>query len=192
MSITGVVLAGGQGKRMGGADKGLVEFNDQPMIQHVLQRLAPQVNEILINANREINRYQQLGYRVIADEIGDFAGPLAGLHAGMLHAQHPYILTAPCDSPLLPSSLAKRLINALIERDADIAVAKTGKQAHPVFCLCRRSLLPNLEQFLERGERKMADWIAQLDSTDVSFTDQAQAFANINTPEELHGLEQAS
>ncbi|GAB7564694.1 molybdenum cofactor guanylyltransferase [Methylobacillus methanolivorans] len=192
MSITGIVLAGGQGKRMGGADKGLVEFNDQPMIKHVLQRLAPQVNEILINANREIDRYQQLGYRVIADEIGDFAGPLAGLHAGMLHAQHPYILTTPCDSPLLPSSLAKRLMNALIERDADIAVAKTGKQAHPVFCLCRRSLLPNLEQFLQRGERKMADWIAQLDSTDVSFTDQAQAFANINTPEELHGLEQAS
>ncbi len=192
MSITGIVLAGGQGKRMGGADKGLVEFNDQPMIKHVLQRLAPQVNEILINANREIDRYQQLGYRVIADEIGDFAGPLAGLHAGMLHAQHPYILTAPCDSPLLPSSLAKRLMNALIERDADIAVAKTGKQAHPVFCLCRRSLLPNLEQFLQQGERKMADWIAQLDSTDVSFTDQAQAFANINTPEELHGLEQAS
>lgn len=192
MSITGIVLAGGQGKRMGGADKGLVEFNDQPMIKHVLQRLAPQVNEILINANREIDRYQQLGYRVITDEIGGFAGPLAGLHAGMLHAQHPYILTAPCDSPLLPSSLAKRLMNALIERDADIAVAKTGKQAHPVFCLCRRSLLPNLEQFLQQGERKMADWIAQLDSTEVSFTDQAQAFANINTREELHGLEQAS
>ncbi|MFJ5447026.1 molybdenum cofactor guanylyltransferase MobA [Methylobacillus methanolivorans] len=192
MSITGIVLAGGQGKRMGGADKGLVEFNDQPMIKHVLQRLAPQVNEILINANREIDRYQQLGYRVITDEIGGFAGPLAGLHAGMLHAQHPYILTAPCDSPLLPSSLAKRLMNALIERDADIAVAKTGKQAHPVFCLCRRSLLPNLEQFLQQGERKMADWIAQLDSTEVSFTDQAQAFTNINTREELQGLEQAS
>lgn len=192
MSITGIVLAGGQGKRMGGADKGLVEFNDQPMIKHVLQRLAPQVNEILINANREVDRYQQLGYRVITDEIGGFAGPLAGLHAGMLHAQHPYILTAPCDSPLLPSSLAKRLMNALIERDADIAVAKTGKQAHPVFCLCRRSLLPKLEQFLQQGERKMADWIAQLDSTEVSFTDQAHAFANINTREELHGLEQAS
>lgn len=177
---------------MGGADKGLVTFNDQPMVMHVLQRLAPQVDEILINANREIDRYQQLGYRVIADEITGFAGPLAGLHAGMRHAQHPYILTAPCDSPLLPASLSKRLMNALIERDADIAVAKTGKQAHPVFCLCRRALLPSLEQFLAQGERKMADWIAQLDSVEVSFTDQAHAFTNINTPEELRGLEQVA
>ncbi|MCB5190496.1 molybdenum cofactor guanylyltransferase [Methylobacillus arboreus] len=185
MSITGIVLAGGKGKRMGGTDKGLVEFNGQPMVAHVLQRLAPQVDEVLINANREIERYAQFGYRVIEDEISGFAGPLAGLHIGMQQAQHPYILTVPCDSPLLPTSLAKRLMNALIERDADIAVAKTGKQAHPVFCLCRRSLLPSLEQFLDQGERKMADWIAKLDSAEVSFTDQAHAFTNINTPEEL-------
>ncbi|MDR5172316.1 molybdenum cofactor guanylyltransferase [Methylobacillus flagellatus] len=192
MSITGIVLAGGKGKRMGGADKGLVEFNGQPMVAHVLRRLAPQVDEVLVNANREIERYNQLGYRVIEDEISGFAGPLAGLHAGMQHAQHPYILTVPCDSPLLPPSLAKRLMNALIERDADIAVAKTGKQAHPVFSLCRRALLPSLGRFLERGERKMADWIAELDSIEVSFTDQALAFTNLNTPEELRGLEQAA
>ncbi|MPS49815.1 molybdenum cofactor guanylyltransferase MobA [Methylobacillus sp.] len=192
MSITGIVLAGGKGTRMGGANKGLLEFHGRPMVAHVLHRLAPQVDELLINANREIERYRQMGYPVIQDEISGFAGPLAGLHAGMQHAQHPYILTVPCDSPLLPSNLAKRLINALIERDADIAIAKTGTQAHPVFSLCRKALLPKLELFLERGERKMTEWIAELDSIEVSFTDQAPAFTNINTPEELRILEQAA
>lgn len=177
---------------MGGANKGLLEFHGRPMVAHVLHRLAPQVDELLINANREIERYRQMGYPVIQDEISGFAGPLAGLHAGMQHAQHPYILTVPCDSPLLPSNLAKRLINALIERDADIAIAKTGTQAHPVFSLCRKALLPKLELFLERGERKMTEWIAELDSIEVSFTDQAPAFTNINTPEELRILEQAA
>ncbi|ABE50562.1 molybdenum cofactor guanylyltransferase MobA [Methylobacillus flagellatus] len=192
MSITGIVLAGGKGTRMGGANKGLLEFHGRPMVAHVLHRLAPQVDELMINANREIERYRQMGYPVIQDEISGFAGPLAGLHAGMQHAQHPYILTVPCDSPLLPSNLAKRLINALIERDADIAIAKTGTQAHPVFSLCRKALLPKLELFLERGERKMTEWIAELDSIEVSFTDQAPAFTNINTPEELRILEQAA
>lgn len=189
MSITGIVLAGGQGKRMGGINKGLVEFNGQPMVAHVLQRLAPQVDELFVNANRETERYAQFGHPIVQDQISGFAGPLAGLHAGMQQARHPYILTAPCDSPLLPLTLVKRLLNALIERDADIAIAKTGTQAHPVFCLCRRSLLPSLEQFLQQGNRKMADWVAQLDTAEVSFTDQALAFTNINTHEELHELE---
>lgn len=192
MSITGIVLAGGKGKRMGGVDKGLVEFNRQPMVAHVLRRLEPQVDEILINANRELQRYNQFGYRVIEDEFSGFAGPLAGLHAGMQHAQSSYILTTPVDSPLLPSILTKRLLNALIMHDADIAVAHTGKQAHPVFSLCRRTLLPVLEQFLNEGGRKMADWIAQLDHVAVSFSDQPCAFININTLEELSELEQAA
>ena len=192
MSITGIVLAGGKGRRMGGADKGLVEFNQQPMVAHVLRRLEPQVDEILINANRELQRYNQFGYRVIEDEISGFAGPLAGLHAGMQHARSPYILTVPVDSPFLPSTLAKRLLNGLIMHDADIVVAQTGTQAHPVFSLCRRTLLPQLEQFLNEGGRKMADWIAQLDHVAVSFSDQPCAFTNINTLEELSELEQAA
>src|SRR5437867_2167972 len=158
MSITGIVLAGGRGSRMGGVDKGLVDFLGKPLVAHVIQRLNPQVDEILINANREIERYAAFGYPVIQDDIEGFAGPLAGLHKGMSIAKHPYVLTVPCDSPLLPMNLVGRLMNGLIERDADLAVAKTGMQAHPVFCLCRKTLLPNLESFLQNGGRKIDAW----------------------------------
>ena len=192
MSITGVILSGGKSRRMAGTDKGLMDFLGKPMIAHVLQRLAPQVDEILISANREPDRYAVFGHRVIQDDIADFAGPLAGLHKGMRVAAHPYVLTVPCDSPLLPMNLVQRLMRRMIERDADVAVAKTGRQAHPVFCLCRQSLLPDLEQFLLSGERKFEAWYKRLDVAEVAFNDQLQAFANINTPDELFGLERAA
>lgn len=192
MSISGVILAGGMGRRMGGADKGLIEFLGRPMIEHVAERLKPQVGEILINANRELQHYASLGYPVIEDEIGGFAGPLAGLHKAMQVAAHPYVLTVPCDSPLLPHNLVERLMNGLIERDADLAVAKTGMQAHPVFCLCRKALLPNLEAFLKDGGRKIDAWYSTLEVAEVQFSDNAKAFANVNTPEELVWLEQAA
>lgn len=192
MSITGVILAGGQSRRMGGVDKGLLDFLGKPMVGHVIQRLAPQVDEILINANREVERYQAFGYPVIEDDIGEFAGPLAGLHKGMRMAKHPYVLMVPCDSPLLPLNLVKRLMHGLIERDADLAVAKTGAQAHPVFCLCRKALLPGLENFLANGGRKIDAWYSNLEVAEISFNNNAQAFANINTPEELLGLEKAA
>jgi molybdopterin-guanine dinucleotide biosynthesis protein A len=192
MSISGVILAGGMGRRMGGADKGLIEFLGRPMIEHVAERLRPQVGEILINANRELAHYASLGYPVIEDEIGGFAGPLAGLHKAMLVAAHPYVLTVPCDSPLLPHNLAERLMNGLMERDADLAVAKTGVQSHPVFCLCRTALLPNLEAFLKDGGRKIDAWYSTLEVAEVQFSDNAKAFANVNTPEELVWLEQAA
>lgn len=192
MSITGVILAGGMGRRMGGVDKGLIEFLGRPMIEHVAERLKPQVGEILINANRELQHYANLGYPVIEDEIGGFAGPLAGLHKAMQVATHPYVLTVPCDSPLLPHNLVARLMNGLIERDADLAVAKTGMQAHPVFCLCRKALLPNLEAFLKDGGRKIDLWYSMLEVAEVQFSDNVKAFANVNTPEELVWLEQAA
>lgn len=192
MSISGVILAGGMGRRMGGADKGLIEFLGRPMIEHVAERLKPQVGEILINANRELQHYANLGYPVIEDEIGGFAGPLAGLHRAMQVAAHPYVLTVPCDSPLLPHNLAERLMNGLMERDADLAVAKTGSQAHPVFCLCRTALLPNLEAFLKDGGRKIDTWYSTLEVAEVQFSDNVKAFANVNTPEELVWLEQAA
>jgi len=169
MSISGIVLAGGRGSRMGGVDKGWVDFLGKPMIGHVIQRLKPQVDEILINANRELERYSALGYPVVTDEIEDFAGPLAGLHKGMSMARHPYVITVPCDSPLLPLNLVGRLMNGLIERDADLAVAKTGQQAHPVFCLCRRTLLPHLDRFLKDGGRKIDAWYSTLEVIEVSF-----------------------
>lgn len=192
MSITGIILAGGKSRRMGGVDKGLMDFLGKPMVAHVLQRLAPQVDEVLINANREAERYAALGPPVVQDDIAGFAGPLAGLHKGMRVAAHPYVLTVPCDSPLLPMNLVQRLMQGLIERDADLAVAKTGAQAHPVFCLCRKTLLPDLEQFLNDGGRKIDAWYGRLNVAEVAFDDNPQAFANINTPGELLGLEQVA
>ncbi|MDP2246502.1 MAG: molybdenum cofactor guanylyltransferase MobA [Nitrosomonadales bacterium] len=189
MSITGVILAGGLARRMGGIDKGLIQFAGKPMVAHVLDRLRPQVDEILINANREIERYKSFGYEVISDEIEGFAGPLAGLHRGMCAATHPLVMTVPCDSPFLPADLASRLKESLIGNDADIAVAKTGDQAHPVFCLCRKSLKPHLESFLQSGGRKIDTWYGSLKVSEVAFDDKPEAFANINTIEELKSLE---
>jgi molybdopterin-guanine dinucleotide biosynthesis protein A len=192
MSITGVILAGGQGRRMGGADKGLVEFLGKPLVSHVIQRLSPQVDEILVSANREIEAYAALGHPVISDAIEGFAGPLAGLHMGMTKAKHPYVLTVPCDTPLLPMSLVDRLVRGLTNCDADVAVAKTGMQTHPVFCLCRKTLLPHLEEYLQSGGRKFDDWYSNLDVAEILFNDAPQAFININTREELLCLEQAA
>ena len=182
--ITGILLAGGQGRRMGGVDKGLQLLRGKPMAQHVIERFAPQVDELLINANQNIEQYQGLGYRVIPDAIGGFVGPLAGLHRGLSEAAHPPVVTAPCDSPFLPLDLVAKLHAALEQQNAELAVARTGDQPHPVFCLCRKSVLPSLTAFLEGGGRKIDWWYAQLKVADVDFVDEA-AFRNINTREEL-------
>lgn len=183
--ITGVVLAGGQGRRMGGVDKGLQELQGRPMSAWVVERLAPQVDELLINANRNAERYAEFGYRVVADKIPDFAGPLAGLHAALSAASHPWVATAPCDSPFLPSDLVSRLAAAMRTADADLAVARTFDQPHPVFCLCKRDVLPHLTAYLQSGERKFDRWYATLKTVEVPFDDAASAFENINTREEL-------
>ena len=181
--ITGIVLAGGQGRRMGGVDKGLQPLRGKPMAQWALERLAPQVDEMLINCNQNLEAYARFGYRLVPDEIGGFAGPLAGLHAGLKAAAHPLVATVPCDSPFLPEDLVSRLENSLGAHD--LAVAKTGAQAHPVFSLVRKSVLKNLEAFLAGGGRKIDAWYASLATVEVSFDDEADAFRNINTLEEL-------
>ena len=183
--ITGIVLAGGQGRRMGGVDKGLQPLHGKAMVAHVIARLAPQVSEILINANQNIEAYGRLGYRVVPDAIGGFAGPLAGLHAGLGAASHPLALTVPCDSPFLPLDLLARLNGAL--GDKDLAVARTGDQPHPVFSLVRVSVLDHLAKFLAAGGRKIDAWYATLEVVEVRFDDEADAFRNINTREELNG-----
>lgn len=188
--ITGVVLAGGQGRRMGGVDKGLQPLNGQPMVEHIIARLRPQVGHLVINANRNLQAYAAFGYPVLADAVPDFAGPLAGLHAALSAAQTPWVVTVPCDSPFLPVDLVFRLFSALTAASAEIAVARTGEQVHPVFCLCRRELLPHLDDYLARGERKFCRWYADLQAVEVAFDDQAQAFENINTREELSRFEQ--
>ena len=191
-NITGLILAGGKARRMGGIDKGLVQLKGEPMIMHVIKRLSPQVSEILINANREIETYQGFGFTIIADEISDFAGPLAGLHAGMKSAKTEFILSVPCDSPLLPEDLSARLIKAIEAQNVDIAVAKTGEQHHPVFCLCRTNLAQDLEAYLNADGRKVDEWQKKHAYIEVRFDDNPLAFANVNTHEELNKLEDES
>jgi molybdenum cofactor guanylyltransferase len=183
--ITGVVLAGGQGRRMGTVDKGLVELEGRPLVAHVLARLAPQVGSLLINANQNPDRYATFGYRVVPDSVGGFAGPLAGLHAGLTATQTPWIATVPCDSPFLPDDLIARLAGAADVHIADLAVARTFEQPHPVFALVARRVLPHLAAFLESGGRKIDAWYATLNVIEVGFDDEADAFRNINTAAEL-------
>ena len=182
-AITGIVLAGGQGRRMGGIDKGLQTLRGKPMIEWVLERLRPQVGEIVINANQNRAAYEKYGHRVVADDISGFAGPLAGLHAGMKAASHPLVMTVPCDSPFLPLDLVSRLSNNLQKNE--VAVAKTGNQPHPVFSLVKKDLVQNLESFLAGGGRKIDAWYGALKFVEVPFDDEADAFRNINTREEL-------
>jgi len=178
------VLAGGQGRRMGGVDKGLQPLRGRPMAAWVLERLAPQVAEIVINANQNLEAYAAFGYRVVPDEVGGFAGPLAGLHAGLAAVSHELAVTVPCDSPFLPQDLVARLRSALGSHD--LAVAKTGDQPHPVFSLVRRSVHAHLGAFLAGGGRKIDAWYATLKVVEVPFDDEADAFRNINTREELN------
>jgi len=183
-AVSGLVLAGGLGRRMGGVDKGLQLLRGKPMVEWVLERLAPQVGEILINANQNLDQYGKLGHRVVPDEIGGYAGPLAGLHAGLKIASHALVMTVPCDSPFLPPDLVSRLSGQL--KDHQVAVARTGDQTHPVFALVRKSLLKNLEAFLAGGGRKIDAWYGSLAHLEVRFDDEADAFRNINTMEELN------
>ena len=189
--ITGVILAGGQGRRMGSVDKGLRELRGKAMVAWVLERFAPQVEEMLINANQNLDVYAKFGHRVIPDEIGGFAGPLAGLQRGLSEARHPLVATAPCDTPFMPADLVTRLHVALETQQAQLAVARTGDQPHPVFCICRRDVLPHLTKFLNDGGRKIDAWYSTLKVVEVAFDDQPGAFSNINTPDELRSFENA-
>lgn len=186
--ITGLVLAGGRSSRMGGVDKGLQDFRDEPMVAHVIRRLAPQVDALIINANQNIERYAAFGHPVVPDAIAGFAGPLAGLHAGLSACTTSLLVTSPCDSPFLPLDLVARLRAALERADADLAVAITGDQPHPVFSLVRAHVLPVLTQFLEGGGRKVDLWYSALKVVEVPFDDNPDAFANINTLNELATL----
>lgn len=189
--ISGVILAGGLGTRMGTVDKGLQPFQGAPMVLQVVQRLAPQLGTLMINANQNLDVYRAFGLPVWPDVMPDYAGPLAGLQAGLSHCETDYLLCAPCDSPFLPDDLVARLSAGLQEAQADLALAVTihaGKrQRHPVFSLMKSSLLPQLTDFLQTGGRKMDAWLATLATIEVLFDDDA-AFSNINTLDELKKL----
>lgn len=194
--ITGLILAGGRAQRMGGIDKGLIPFHQKPLIEATIQRLKTQVGSILINANRNITKYAVYGYPVIMDETPDFSGPLAGFLMGLKNCKTPYLLTTPCDSPLFPEDLAAMLASELERNNLDLVFASSqeadGKVwAQPVFCLMRANLQDSLNTFLSKGDLKIDRWFKELKSGTVIFDD-AQAFANANTPEELQSLESAS
>ena len=188
--ISSIILSGGHATRMGGVDKGLIPLQNQPLIQHVIRRLQPQVDEIFINANREIVQYETFGLTVLQDENQDFAGPLAGILLGLKHAKHELMLSVPCDSPLLPLDLVARLHNDMAKSRTDIAVASSDGNAHPVFCLMKKSVLPSLIAFLDVGERKVSAWQKSQKYIEVDFSDCSKAFVNLNTPQDLAALEQ--
>ena len=194
--ITGLILAGGRAQRMGGIDKGLIPFHGKPLIELTINCLKPQVSTILINANRSITKYSHYGYRVLMDETPDFSGPLAGFSVGLKHCKTPYMLTAPCDSPLLPSDLGEKMAMELENQNLDLVYASSKEEdgkvwAQPVFCLMKSSLHDSLNSFLGKGDLKIDHWFRELKSGTVVF-ESAQAFANVNTPEELEALEKIS
>jgi molybdopterin-guanine dinucleotide biosynthesis protein A len=197
--ITGIILAGGRGSRMGGADKGLQNFNGVPLALHTLLRLSPQVGEVMVNANRNLAAYESFGVPVWPDAsgLGEFSGPLAGFLTGLEHCETPYLLTVPCDTPLFSEDLVARLAQAMMREDADIAVVAAPEEdgqlrAQPVFCLLRARLLESLMLFTSTGGRKIDAWTAQHNTVLVPFNlpgDDPRAFFNANTLAELHQLE---
>ncbi|WP_404416372.1 molybdenum cofactor guanylyltransferase MobA [Marinospirillum sp.] len=183
LPITGIILAGGEGRRMGGQDKGWVRYQGEPLIHHVSQRLLPQVSELLINANRNQADYQSLGYPVIADLESGFQGPLMGILTGLKAASQPWVLFAPCDGPFLPEDLAARLYQAALDSQQPIAVASDGERLQPVVVLIRRDCLVQLEAAMQAGERKPDRWYASVGMTSVVFA--AEGLRNFNKPEEI-------
>ena len=195
--ITGVILAGGRGSRMGGADKGLQNFRGMPMAMFTLLRLAPQVGEVMVNANRNLAAYESFGVPVWPDALSDYAGPLAGFLTGLERCETEYLVTVPCDTPLFPQDLVARLAGALERDSAEVAMAAAREEgqlrAQPVFSLLRRDLMESLVRFTQGGGRKIDAWTAQHRTVLVPFDgagDDPQAFANANTLAELHQLEQ--
>ncbi len=194
--ITGLILAGGQGSRMGGSDKGLILFEGKPLFLHALERLQPQVASVIINANRNVDIYAGFDLPVIADaenaQQEAFAGPLAGLLAGLNACTTDWLVTVPCDSPAFPTDLVERLAAAALENPcAHLIVARTPVQTHPVFMLVHRDMRDQLAAFLNSGERKIGFWQKQNGALFVEFPDEA-AFANLNTPDELAALEKST
>jgi len=189
--ITAVILAGGQGRRMGGEDKGLLEFNGRPLVAILLEKLERQAVEIVINANRNQDRYREFGYPVISDELGDYQGPLAGIASAMAAVETDFILTLPCDSPLLVEDYVARFVVAEADSGAMVNVAFDGERLQPVHALIRSNLRSSLEEFLASGERKIDRWYAQHAFAEVDFADCADMFRNINTPDDRARLQQA-
>jgi molybdenum cofactor guanylyltransferase len=177
--IAGLILAGGEGRRVGGADKGLLDYRGKPLVAHVIERLAPQVDRLLISANRNLDAYRAFGYPVLTDLATDRLGPLAGIQAGLTACETPWLIVCPCDCPLLPNDLVARLMASI--GTAALAIAATSEGLQPTFLLCRGDLLPALENYLMSGERKVGAWCRRQGAVEVNFPD-SRAFCNLNDP----------
>ena len=188
--ITGVILAGGLARRMGGIDKGLIPLNGKPMVEHIIDAIRPQVGTLVINANRNHDDYRRYGLPVIPDRMGDYFGPLVGMASALEASDTPYLLTVPCDSPLIPADLAERLYRKLRETGAEISVVHDGERMQPVFALLHRDTLPSLLAYLEEGGRKIDTWYVQHRLALVDFSDRRELGLNVNTPDEQARLEQ--
>ncbi|MBS1200900.1 MAG: molybdopterin-guanine dinucleotide biosynthesis protein [Proteobacteria bacterium] len=189
-NTTGLVLAGGQSRRMGGADKGLVEIAGRPMIEHVLDALRPQVGALLINANRNADRYAAYGVEVVPDSLDGFLGPLAGVLSALEVIDTDYLLTAPCDAPLLAPDLAPCMHAALERGQADLVVAHDGERQQPVFLLLKRRLAADLRDYLAGGGRKIDLWTARQRLAEADLSHRRDSFINVNDPEERQRVEQ--
>ncbi len=182
--ITAVILAGGKARRMGGEDKGLIELHGRTLIDYIISGLRPQAGQLLVNANRNLERYRTFGYPVVEDIMGDYFGPLVGMATGMQASNTPYIMTVPCDSPFVPVELTDTLYHALADMQADISVAHDGRRMQPVFALLRCELLPDLLTYLEGGGRKIDTWYTQHRLALSDFSALPDTFLNLNTPED--------
>ena len=183
--VTGVILAGGQARRMGGQDKGLVMLDGKPMVEIIIDIFKPQTAKLLINANRNHDRYSQYGLELVADELSGYCGPLAGMASALKKISTDYMVTAPCDSPFIPLDLVQRLADALENESTDISVAHDGERIQPVFCMLKKTLLQSLTDYLAAGERKIDRWFKQHDFAIADFSDKPETFDNINTHEDV-------
>ena len=183
--VTGVILAGGQARRMGGQDKGLVMLDDKPMVEIIIDVFKPQTAKLLINANRNHDRYSQYGFELVADELSGYCGPLAGMASALKSINTDYMVTAPCDSPFIPLDLVQRLADALENKSTEISVAHDGERIQPVFCMLKKTLLQSLTDYLAAGERKIDRWFKQHDFAIADFSDKPETFDNINTQEDV-------
>ncbi|MDX9994758.1 MAG: molybdenum cofactor guanylyltransferase MobA [Rhodocyclaceae bacterium] len=182
-AISGLILAGGAGRRMGGCDKGLLNYRGRPLVAHVIERLAPQVGSLIVSANRHFDTYAAFGHPLVRDDEPEYPGPLAGLAAGLAACPTEWLVCVPCDCPHLPLDLVSRLRSA-VGPTGWLAVASVAGRMQPTFQLCHRALLPPLRAYLAAGERRVGGWCRQQEAIAAEFPD-PDAFRNFNTPEEL-------
>jgi|TARA_B100000959_G_C14911911_1_gene595534 molybdopterin-guanine dinucleotide biosynthesis protein A len=183
--ITGVILAGGKARRMGGADKGLVQFRGKPLIEHVIQAFEPQVGNLLINANRNHEIYKNYGFDIVSDESEDYCGPLAGILSALNKIDTPYLATAPCDTPFISRNIVEKLSLSILSEKTEISVAHNGDRLQPVFCVMKKDLITSINNYLRKGGRKIDQWFKQHSVTIVDLSNEIKCFENFNSKEEI-------